>query len=97
MNAIPKMDEEVETLSTIEGIVPSLQKMPQVGCRFANRCPKAMPECKTITPQLAEKLKRVMRFPVCFMKQANQKRGQWFNEYDGKSIRGKKLKQKTEN
>ncbi|NYV67751.1 ABC transporter ATP-binding protein [Bacillus sp. Gen3] len=54
MNAIPKMDEEVETLSTIEGIVPSLQKMPQVGCRFANRCPKAMPECKTITPQLAE-------------------------------------------
>ena len=54
MNAIPKMDEEVETLSTIEGIVPSLQKMPQVGCRFANRCPKAMPECKTIKPQLAE-------------------------------------------
>lgn len=54
MNAIPKMDEDVETLSTIEGIVPSLQKMPQVGCRFANRCPKAMPECQTITPQLAE-------------------------------------------
>lgn len=54
MGAIPKMDEEVETLSTIEGIVPSLKNMPQVGCRFANRCPKAMPECKTITPQLAE-------------------------------------------
>ncbi|QQZ08223.1 ABC transporter ATP-binding protein [Heyndrickxia vini] len=54
MNAIPKMDEEVETLSTIEGIVPSLQKMPHAGCRFANRCPKAMPECKIMTPQLAE-------------------------------------------
>ncbi|WP_404408692.1 ABC transporter ATP-binding protein [Jeotgalibacillus malaysiensis] len=54
MNAIPKMDEEVETLATIEGLVPSIQKMPQVGCRFANRCPKAMPECSTITPLLAE-------------------------------------------
>ncbi|KIL50191.1 glutathione import ATP-binding protein GsiA [Jeotgalibacillus alimentarius] len=54
MNAIPKMDEEVETLATIEGLVPSIQKMPQVGCRFANRCPKAMPECTQITPALAE-------------------------------------------
>ncbi|MGE8205218.1 ABC transporter ATP-binding protein [Heyndrickxia sp. NPDC080065] len=54
MGAIPKMDEDVEVLSSIEGIVPSLKNMPQVGCRFANRCPKAMPECKMITPQLAE-------------------------------------------
>ncbi|MBM7579760.1 ABC transporter ATP-binding protein [Jeotgalibacillus terrae] len=54
MNAIPKMDEEVESLATIEGLVPSIQKMPQVGCRFANRCPKAMPECTQITPVLAE-------------------------------------------
>lgn len=52
MNAIPKMDEEVEKLATIDGLVPSLTKMPQVGCRFANRCPKAMPECTLITPEL---------------------------------------------
>lgn len=52
MNAIPKMDERVEKLATIEGLVPSLTNMPQVGCRFANRCPKAMPECTQITPQL---------------------------------------------
>ncbi|MDZ5713013.1 ABC transporter ATP-binding protein [Jeotgalibacillus haloalkalitolerans] len=54
MHAIPKMDEEVETLATIDGLVPSIQKMPQTGCRFANRCPKAMPECTKITPLLAE-------------------------------------------
>ncbi|WP_246938616.1 ABC transporter ATP-binding protein [Bacillus pinisoli] len=54
MGAIPKMDEEVEELSTIKGIVPSLVNMPQVGCRFAGRCPQATAECKTITPQLAE-------------------------------------------
>lgn len=52
MNAIPKMDEDVEKLATIEGLVPSLTNMPQVGCRFANRCPKAMPECTQITPNL---------------------------------------------
>ncbi|MBT2689040.1 ABC transporter ATP-binding protein [Bacillus sp. ISL-47] len=54
MGAIPKMDEEVETLSTIKGIVPSLKNMPKTGCKFAARCPKAMPECLTVTPQLAE-------------------------------------------
>lgn len=52
MKAIPKMDEDVEKLATIEGLVPSIINMPEVGCRFANRCPKAMPECLTVTPQL---------------------------------------------
>lgn len=52
MKAIPKMDEDVEKLATIDGLVPSIKNMPQVGCRFANRCPKAMPECLTVTPQL---------------------------------------------
>ncbi|ESU32608.1 peptide ABC transporter ATP-binding protein [Bacillus sp. 17376] len=54
MGAIPKMDEEKEELSSIKGIVPSLKNMPATGCRFANRCPKAMPECTSITPQLGE-------------------------------------------
>ncbi|TWT04861.1 ABC transporter ATP-binding protein [Planomicrobium sp. CPCC 101079] len=54
MKAIPKMDEDVEKLATIDGLVPSITKMPQVGCRFSNRCPRAMPECMTITPQLGE-------------------------------------------
>ncbi|MGG3561192.1 ABC transporter ATP-binding protein [Neobacillus rhizosphaerae] len=54
LGAIPKMEETEERLSTIQGIVPSLINMPKVGCRFANRCPKAMPECFTITPELAE-------------------------------------------
>ena len=52
MKAIPKMDEDVEELATIEGLVPSVMNMPQVGCRFSNRCPRAMPECLTVTPEL---------------------------------------------
>ncbi|MEH7239280.1 ABC transporter ATP-binding protein [Bacillus sp. JJ1562] len=54
MESIPKLHEEVETLGSIEGIVPSLKNMPKSGCRFADRCPAAMPECKTLTPVLAE-------------------------------------------
>ncbi|MFD1735302.1 ABC transporter ATP-binding protein [Bacillus salitolerans] len=54
MGAIPRMDEEVKELSSIKGIVPSLVNMPQVGCRFAGRCPEATEECMAVTPELAE-------------------------------------------
>ncbi|KGX87337.1 ABC transporter ATP-binding protein [Pontibacillus litoralis] len=54
MGAIPRLDETVDELETIEGIVPTLTKMPSVGCRFANRCPQAMKECVEVTPQLKE-------------------------------------------
>jgi peptide/nickel transport system ATP-binding protein len=54
LGAIPKMDGQEERLSFIKGIVPSLINMPKAGCRFANRCPKAMPECSNITPLLED-------------------------------------------
>lgn len=54
IGAIPKINEEVEMLSSIQGIVPSLKNMPASGCRFAHRCPKAMEQCFTITPVLGE-------------------------------------------
>ncbi|CRK83473.1 ABC transporter ATP-binding protein [Neobacillus massiliamazoniensis] len=54
LGAIPKMDSNEERLSSIQGMVPSLTNMPEVGCRFANRCPKAMPACFTVTPSLSE-------------------------------------------
>lgn len=54
LNSIPRMDQDVKKLNTIGGIVPSIQNMPQVGCRFADRCPKAFGDCPKVTPQLAE-------------------------------------------
>jgi peptide/nickel transport system ATP-binding protein len=54
LGAIPKMDGQEERLSSIKGIVPSLINMPKAGCRFAHRCPKALPECTTITPLLED-------------------------------------------
>ena len=35
--------------TTIQGEIPSPVNVP-AGCRFANRCPQAMPHCSTITP-----------------------------------------------
>ncbi|MUV37494.1 Glutathione import ATP-binding protein GsiA [Lentibacillus sp. JNUCC-1] len=52
--SIPKMDQKQDRLNTIGGIVPSIENMPQVGCRFADRCPMAFGDCKKVTPQLAE-------------------------------------------
>lgn len=45
MNSIPDVNEEVERLHTLEGLVPSLYDMPQ-GCHFAPRCQFACPECE---------------------------------------------------
>ena len=45
LRSIPRMDASGdEDLYTIEGVVPSLKEFGE-GCRFANRCPKAMDHC----------------------------------------------------
>ena len=54
LNSIPKLDHSKEILHTIKGIVPSLTNMSKVGCRFADRCPEAMSQCHTTSPQLGK-------------------------------------------
>lgn len=61
--SIPSLKREVESLYTIEGVVPSLQNMPK-GCRFCDRCEKAMPRCKTENPELVDRDGRKIR---CFL------------------------------
>ena len=39
LNSIPQMNSENEKLQVIQGMVPSLVKLPRVGCRFADRIP----------------------------------------------------------
>jgi peptide/nickel transport system ATP-binding protein len=53
LDSIPRLDIEKERLDSIKGIVPSLVNMPRTGCRFADRCPSAMDECRKVNPQLA--------------------------------------------
>ena len=50
--AIPRIDRSDQTLSSIAGQVPSIDRMPE-GCRFAARCPLREPACVQATPGLA--------------------------------------------
>ena len=49
LNSIPKLNESVDRLPSIPGMVPTLRDMPK-GCRFATRCPKAGPRCMQQRP-----------------------------------------------
>lgn len=50
LNSIPRLDREpLSELPTIEGLVPSALSMPN-GCRFAPRCPHAVPRCSDEAP-----------------------------------------------
>lgn len=52
-NPEPDPKSERDRASTlIKGEIPSPINIG-AGCRFANRCPKAMPECTEVTPELA--------------------------------------------
>jgi peptide/nickel transport system ATP-binding protein len=51
-SALPELQEgKGGPLATIPGIVPSPLHLPQ-GCKFAGRCPFAIPECTVATPPL---------------------------------------------
>jgi peptide/nickel transport system ATP-binding protein len=53
LESIPMLDEDKERLSSIKGQVPSASNFP-VGCRFADRCPKAQASCYEKMPELRE-------------------------------------------
>lgn len=51
LKSVPRVDEDVERLYTIDGLVPTLEDMPE-GCRFYNRCKYACDICKESDPGL---------------------------------------------
>lgn len=70
MNCIPKIDEDVEELSIIKGMVPSFDDMPK-GCAFSPRCSFAKKICSEKMPDLIDLNGHKVR---CF---------QYTNEWDG--------------
>jgi len=48
--SIPKMDQETDRLSPIDGMMPDPTNLPK-GCKFHPRCPKCMEICKTEQPK----------------------------------------------
>lgn len=53
-NSIPQMNSDGEKLNVIEGIVPSLVKLPREGCRFAPRITYIPESSHEAQPQLHE-------------------------------------------
>jgi len=53
MNSIPKIDEKVDRLNTLKGMVPSILDMP-VGCKFCTRCDFVEQKCEDTEPELIE-------------------------------------------
>ncbi len=51
LDSIPSTRKRDEALQTIEGRVPPATRFPP-GCRFADRCHRALPVCREIDPQL---------------------------------------------
>jgi peptide/nickel transport system ATP-binding protein len=51
--SIPRLDRRVETLATIEGALPDMADPPR-GCRFASRCPFAIPACSEAPPPIVD-------------------------------------------
>jgi oligopeptide/dipeptide ABC transporter ATP-binding protein len=53
INSVPKLSQDERRLTAIPGSVPRAGDFPP-GCRFAPRCPIAVPECSKCIPELAE-------------------------------------------
>ena len=64
LKSVPRMDEDVEKLHVIEGVVPNPLHLP-AGCRFHPRCPVAVDKCKEAQPAL-EKVAEG-RYVACFL------------------------------
>ena len=52
-NSVPNLDEDVEELNVIPGLMPDPTDLPS-GCTFHPRCGYAKPECSTRKPEMVE-------------------------------------------
>jgi oligopeptide transport system ATP-binding protein len=64
LRSVPRMDQDVETLHVIEGVVPNPLHLPQ-GCRFHPRCPYVIDKCKESQPPLEQIAPG--RYVACFL------------------------------
>jgi len=53
MGSIPKLNEKVERLHTIKGLMPDPANLP-TGCKFHPRCPECTERCMTENPKAVE-------------------------------------------
>ena len=51
--SIPRLDQRAERLAAIDGVLPDMTA-PPVGCRFADRCPFVLEECRAAPPPVVD-------------------------------------------
>ena len=64
--SIPRLDERTERLAAIDGVLPDMTA-PPVGCRFADRCPFVLEECRAAPPPVVDlggRWSRCLRAPL---------------------------------
>ncbi len=64
--SIPRLDERAERLAAIDGVLPDMTA-PPIGCRFADRCPFVLEECRAAPPpviDLGGRWSRCLRAPL---------------------------------
>jgi peptide/nickel transport system ATP-binding protein len=64
--SIPRLDERADRLAAIDGVLPDMTA-PPVGCRFADRCPFVLEECRAAPPpviDLGGRWSRCLRAPL---------------------------------
>ena len=64
--SIPRLDLRADRLAVIEGVLPDMAA-PPVGCRFADRCPFVLDECRAAPPPVVElggRWSRCLRAPL---------------------------------
>ena len=54
LNSIPQTERDHDRLQVIQGMVPTLTKMPKSGCRFAPRIPWVSENAHEVEPQMHE-------------------------------------------
>ncbi len=53
MASIPRLDRRVERLAAIDGVLPDMTA-PPIGCRFADRCPFVLEQCRAAPPPVVQ-------------------------------------------
>jgi len=64
--SIPRLDQRAERLAAIDGVLPDMTS-PPAGCRFADRCPFVLEECRAAPPPVVDlggRWSRCLRAPL---------------------------------
>jgi peptide/nickel transport system ATP-binding protein len=64
--SIPRLDERTERLAAIDGVLPDMTA-PPIGCRFADRCPFVLEDCRAAPPPVVDlggRWTRCLRAPL---------------------------------